>query len=91
MSLPTAAPLAGRCLIAGEWLAPRGDFASSSPANSAEIIGHFPQATAEEAKQARGRRVNAFPLWQRTGRITGPSASTALPGSSTAIPMPWRS
>lgn len=63
------ATLAGRMLIAGDWRSPRDDFASTSPADLAEVIGTFPNATAEEAKQAVAAARTAFPGWRRTSRI----------------------
>lgn len=59
----------GRALIHGEWLAPRSDFASTSPARSSEIVGQFPTASLEEAKQAVDSARSAFPAWRRTSRI----------------------
>lgn len=69
MASSTAAPVAGRSLIAGEWLAPRGDFTSTSPANLAEVIGHFPISSKDEAAQAVAAARAAFPAWRRTSRI----------------------
>lgn len=69
MTMPAAAPLPGRCLIAGEWLAPREGFASTSPANLSEVIGQFPVATANEAAQAVAAARAAYPAWRRTSRI----------------------
>ncbi|MBY0514800.1 MAG: aldehyde dehydrogenase family protein [Gemmataceae bacterium] len=63
------APIAGRLLVAGEWIAPRADFPSTSPANLAEVVGTFPAATADEAKQAVAAARAAFPAWRRTSRI----------------------
>ncbi len=63
------APIRGQLVIAGEWLAPRDDFASTSPANLDEVIGNFPQATAAEAGDAVRAARDAFPAWRRTSRI----------------------
>jgi aldehyde dehydrogenase (NAD+) len=69
MSTATAAR-AGRHLIAGRWLAPAGQyFESRSPANTDEIVGRFPRATAAEADQAVAAARAAFPAWRRASRI----------------------
>ena len=66
----TAAPVAGRHLVAGKWL---GDgmsaFESRSPANQNEIVGAFPRASAEDAKRAVTAARAAYPGWRRTSRI----------------------
>lgn len=62
-------PITGRLLIVGEWRAPRGDFASTSPANLDEVVGTFPLATAAEAADAVRAARDAFPTWRRTSRI----------------------
>src|SRR4051812_723657 len=59
----------GRLLIAGEWRAPRGDFASTNPANPDETLGTFPQSTPDEAADAVAAARDAFPAWRRTSRI----------------------
>ncbi|HXD87732.1 MAG TPA: aldehyde dehydrogenase family protein [Urbifossiella sp.] len=59
----------GRTLVAGEWQSPRGDFASTSPANTDDTIGTFPKATAAEAADAIRAARDAFPAWRRTSRI----------------------
>ncbi|CAN5374138.1 aldehyde dehydrogenase family protein [soil metagenome] len=69
MTLPTAAPVVGRSLVNGEWLTPRDDFNSVSPANLAEVVGRFPTATADETKQAVDAARAAYPAWRRTSRI----------------------
>ena len=63
------APIRGRLAIAGEWLAPRDDFASTSPANLDAVIGTFPQATPVEAADAVRAAREAFTGWRRTSRI----------------------
>ncbi len=63
------APIRGQLAIAGEWLAPRDDFSSTSPANLDEVIGTFPQATPVEAGDAVRAARDAFPAWRRTSRI----------------------
>src|SRR5437870_5756220 len=62
-------PVRGRLAIAGEWVSPRDDFPSTSPANLAEVVGTFPNATAVEVKQAIDAARAAFPDWRRTSRI----------------------
>jgi aldehyde dehydrogenase (NAD+) len=55
--------------VGGEWLKPRGDFDSRNPANLDEVVGAFPQATAEEVAAAVDAARAAFPSWRRTSRI----------------------
>jgi aldehyde dehydrogenase (NAD+) len=62
-------PVRGRLAIAGEWTAPRDDFQSLSPANLAEVVGHFPAATAAEVNAAVDAARAAYPAWRRTSRI----------------------
>src|SRR6266404_6636179 len=66
----TAAPVAGRHLVAGKWLADgAAAFESRSPANQSEIVGAFPRATAEDVKRAVAAARAAYPGWRRTSRI----------------------
>ncbi|MBX9622443.1 MAG: aldehyde dehydrogenase family protein [Gemmataceae bacterium] len=68
--MPTAdAPVRGRLLLAGEWVSPRDDFPSRSPANLAEVVGTFPNATRAEADTAVAAARAAFPGWRRTSRV----------------------
>ena len=69
MSRSIIEPVVGRLLIGETWQPPRGDFASSNPADLAETIGHFPTATAAECAQAVAAAREAFPNWRRTSRI----------------------
>ena len=62
-------PVRGRHAIAGEWVAPRDDFPSRSPANLVEVVGTFPNGTPEEASAAVAAARDAFPNWRRTSRI----------------------
>jgi aldehyde dehydrogenase (NAD+) len=63
-------PVTGRHLIAGRWLAPAGrDFDSRSPADTDEVVGRFPRASAEEANQAVAAARAAYPAWRRTSRV----------------------
>ena len=62
-------PMTGRHAIGGEWSAPRSDFPSRSPANLAEVVGTFPNATAAEAAAAVEAARAAFHGWRRTSRI----------------------
>jgi aldehyde dehydrogenase (NAD+) len=60
----------GRHFIAGRWLAPEArTFESTSPANSAEVIGVFPRGSKEDADQAVAAARAAFPAWRRDSRI----------------------
>jgi aldehyde dehydrogenase (NAD+) len=62
-------PVKGRLAIAGEWSPPREDFPSRSPANLAEVVGTFPNATEAEVKAAVAAAREAFPKWRRMSRI----------------------
>ena len=62
-------PIKGRLAIAGEWSPPRDDFPSTSPANLAEVVGTFPNATPAEVNAAVDAARAAFPGWRRTSRI----------------------
>jgi len=62
-------PVRGRHAVAGEWVAPRDDFPSRSPANLAEVVGTFPNATPDEANRAVAAARTAYPAWRRTSRI----------------------
>ena len=46
-----AAPVAGRLYVSGEWSAPRADFPSTSPANLDEVVGSFPVAAQQGARE----------------------------------------
>src|SRR6476659_5978595 len=63
------APVKGRLAIAGEWLPPRADFPSVSPAHLAEVVGRFPVATSAEVNAAVDAARAAYPAWRRTSRI----------------------
>ncbi len=62
-------PIRGRNLIAGEWHPHSPEFASTNPANLAEVIGHFPSTTADTANQAVAAARQAFPAWRRLSRL----------------------
>ena len=62
-------PVKGRLAIAGEWSPPREDFPSRSPANLAEVVGTFPNATESEVMAAVAAAREAFPKWRRMSRI----------------------
>jgi aldehyde dehydrogenase (NAD+) len=62
-------PIRGRLAIAGEWSAPRADFESLSPADTSQVVGHFPQANAAEVSEAIQAARQAFPQWRGTSRI----------------------
>jgi aldehyde dehydrogenase (NAD+) len=67
--MPSAAPARGRLLIGGGWSPPRDDFPSTSPANLAEVVGAFPEATPAEVDAAVAAARAAYPAWRRTSRI----------------------
>ncbi|HVS38405.1 MAG TPA: aldehyde dehydrogenase family protein [Gemmataceae bacterium] len=68
--MSTAAIIAGRHLIAGEWRPAAGSaFDSRSPARQDEVVGRFPAASAEEVRLAVAAARAAFPLWRRESRI----------------------
>ena len=68
--MATAAPVTGRNLIAGRWLPPDGHhFESHNPARADEVVGRFPDSTAEEAGEAVAAARAAYPAWRRTSRI----------------------
>ena len=70
MSESTIPPIAGRHLIAGQWLSPAGrTFPSHNPARLDEVIGVFPVAGKDEAAQAVAAARAAFPAWRRISRI----------------------
>lgn len=69
MNAVVVPPVQGRLSIGGEWVSPRADFPSTNPANMAEVVGTFPNATADEVAQAVAAARNAFPTWRRTSRI----------------------
>jgi aldehyde dehydrogenase (NAD+) len=65
----SAASVKGRLLVRGEWSQPRSDFQSLSPANLAEVVGTFPNATPAEVDAAVDAARAASPAWRRTSRI----------------------
>ena len=62
-------PILGRNFVAGEWLKHSPDFASTNPAQLAEIVGHFPTTSADVVGQAVAAARQAFPAWRRMSRI----------------------
>src|SRR5258708_12041478 len=67
-------------LIGGEWRAPGTDKYDPclNPADTSEVLGHFPRSGAADAKAAVDAAVKAFPAWAATppperGRIIGPA------------------
>ncbi len=62
-------PIEGRNLVSGEWLSHAPGFASTNPANLAEVIGHFPSTTADGVGQAVAAARQAFPAWRRLSRL----------------------
>jgi aldehyde dehydrogenase (NAD+) len=62
--------IAGRHLIAGQWQDPVNQhFDSYNPAWLDDVIGVFPEATADDAAAAVDAARAAFPAWRRTSRI----------------------
>jgi aldehyde dehydrogenase (NAD+) len=56
--------------IGGDWQKAHGEtFESRSPARQDEVIGRFPQGTAEDAAKAIDSARKAYPGWRRTSRI----------------------
>ena len=62
-------PILGQNLVAGEWLAHAADFASTNPANLAEVVGYFPSTNPSTVAQAVAAARQAFPTWRRMSRI----------------------
>ena len=55
-------------LIAGEWV--EGNASPNiNPSNTNEVIGHYAQATADQAKEAIAAAKAAFPAWSRSGLL----------------------
>lgn len=71
MSITASVPqVTGRHWIGGRWLVSGGQtFASRSPADWEQILGHFPLGSAEEVDQAVAAARAAYPAWRRTSRI----------------------
>jgi len=53
-------------LIDGEWVGSDG-IENINPSNTAEVVGLYARATAEETKQAIAAAKAAFPAWSRSG------------------------
>jgi aldehyde dehydrogenase (NAD+) len=53
-------------LIDGEWVGSDG-VENINPSNTAEVVGLYARATAEETKQAIAAAKAAFPVWSRSG------------------------
>lgn len=71
MSATRLAPtITGHHYIEGHWQpVTNSHFESRNPANTDEVIGVFPKATAAEANKAVEVARTAFPAWRRTSRI----------------------
>jgi alpha-ketoglutaric semialdehyde dehydrogenase len=55
-------------LIDGEWI--EGEAVPNvNPANTAEVVGHYARATAEDAARAIAAAKAAFPSWSRSGPL----------------------
>jgi aldehyde dehydrogenase (NAD+) len=55
-------------LIDGEWV--EGEAVPNlNPANTAEVVGHYARATAEDAARAIAAAKAAFPAWSRSGPL----------------------
>jgi aldehyde dehydrogenase (NAD+) len=69
-TLAAPPPVTGRLLIGGEWQPVSGaHFESHNPARLDEVIGVFPEATAEDAHEAVAAARRAFPAWRRSSRL----------------------
>ncbi len=55
-----------RNLIAGEWVGTDAS-ANVNPSDTNDIVGHYAQASAEDARQAVAAAKAAFPAWSRSG------------------------
>jgi len=71
MAAATLTPsITGKHWIAGRWRSPINQhFESYNPARVDEVIGVFPEATAEDAESAVAAARAAYPGWRRTSRI----------------------
>ena len=55
-------------LIDGEWV--EGEAVPNvNPANTAEVVGHYARATADDAERAIAAAKAAFPAWSRSGPL----------------------
>src|SRR4051812_9868121 len=60
----------GQHYIGGKWIGDAAaSFASHNPANRDEVIGQFPNGTAETARQAAAAARSAYHPWRRMSRI----------------------
>ncbi|MCJ2877627.1 aldehyde dehydrogenase family protein [Rhizobium pusense] len=55
-----------RNLIAGEWVGTEAS-ANINPSDTNDIVGHYAQASAEDARDAIAAAKAAFPAWSRSG------------------------
>lgn len=69
MSSASLERLSGYHWINGERRGGTHSFASRSPHRQSEVIGEFPSASPEEARQAVVAARAAYPAWRRTSRI----------------------
>ena len=70
MTTTAVSPITGRNFIAGRWRTPADPgLESHNPARWSEILGTFPNTSADEAVQAVLAAREAFPAWRRTSRI----------------------
>ncbi len=66
----TTIPKSGQHFVDGVWRPAVGEtFPSRSPHNLAEVVGVFPQGTADDAKAAVVAARTAYPTWRRTSRV----------------------
>jgi aldehyde dehydrogenase (NAD+) len=57
---------AARNFIAGEWVAAHDAAPDVNPSNTADVVGHYPRATAADAERAIQAAKAAFPAWSRS-------------------------
>ena len=55
-----------RNYIAGEWVPAAATSPDLNPSNTNDVLGHYPQASAEDAQQAIAAAQEAFPAWSRS-------------------------
>ena len=56
----------GRNFIAGEWVPAAATSPDVNPSNTNDVVGHYPQARAEDVQRAIAAAQEAFPAWSRS-------------------------
>jgi len=65
-----AAPIRGKNYISGQWHSSNGrSLESRNPAHRQQVVGVFPESSAEAAREAVAAARAAFPAWRRTSRL----------------------